>query len=171
MDDSAQQTLHCPSCSEQMHSLELQRRAVGKLRIDLCFSCCLIWFDQNESAQLAPEAVIELFQQINSHRDTRRIQVSKTLPCPRCIQRLTLTHDVCKSGPLQYFRCPADGGRLTPFFQFLREKQFLRALTPTEAHRVRVEVKQLQCSNCGGPVDLEQSTSCAYCGSPISMID
>jgi len=81
-----------------MHSLELQRRAVGKLRIDLCFSCCLIWFDQNESAQLAPVAVIELFQQINSHRDTRRIQVSKTLPCPRCIQRLTLTHDFCIEG-------------------------------------------------------------------------
>jgi len=171
MDDFTQQTLHCPSCSEPMHSLELQRRAVGKLRIDLCFGCCLIWFDQNESAQLAPAAVIELFQQINSHRDARRMPVAAALPCPRCTQRLLVTHDLCKSGPLQYFRCSEDGGRLTPFFQFLREKQFLRALTPAEMHRVRVEVKQLQCSNCGAPVDLEESTSCPYCASPISMID
>jgi hypothetical protein len=78
---------------------------------------------------------------------------------------------LCKSGPLQYFRCPEDGGRLTPFFQFLREKQFLRALTPAEMHRVRVEVKQLQCSNCGAPIDLERATSCPYCTSPIAMID
>src|SRR4029079_9976715 len=84
MDDFTQPTLHCPSCSEPMHSLELQRRAVGKLRIDLCFGCCLIWFDQNESAQLAPAAVIELFQQINSHRDARRMPVAAALPCPRC---------------------------------------------------------------------------------------
>jgi hypothetical protein len=33
------------------------------LEVDLCFGCCLIWFDQGESAQLAPAAVIELFQQ------------------------------------------------------------------------------------------------------------
>ena len=97
--------------------------------------------------------------------------MSTSLSCPRCTQGLTLTHDICKSGPIQYFRCPEDGGRLTPFFQFLREKQFLRALTPTELHQVRVKIKQLRCSNCGAPIDLEHSTSCSYCGSPIAMLD
>jgi hypothetical protein len=82
-----------------------------------------------------------------------------------------MTHDMCKSGPLQYFRCPQDGGRLTPFFQFLREKQFLRALTPVELKRVRAEVRQLQCSNCGAPIDLEHSTSCTYCGSAVAILD
>ena len=68
-----------------------------------------------------------------------------------------LTHDICKSGPLSYYRCPQDNGRLTPFFQFLREKQFLRVLTAAELASVRV--KQLQCSNCGAPIDLERSTA------------
>jgi uncharacterized Zn finger protein (UPF0148 family)/Zn-finger nucleic acid-binding protein len=171
MDGNTFTPLHCPSCSEPMYSLELRRRAVGKLAVDLCFGCCLIWFDQGESAQLAPAAVIELFREIQARRDAGRSRVSTSLSCPRCTQGLTLTHDICKSGPIQYFRCPEDGGRLTPFFQFLREKQFLRALTPTELHQVRVKIKQLQCSNCGAPIDLEHSTSCPYCGSPVAMLD
>ena len=163
--------LPCPSCSQPMHALELPRRAIGKLAVDLCFGCCLIWFDQGESAQLAPAAVIELFQEIQARRDAGRARVSASLSCPRCTQGLMLTHDICKSGPIQYFRCSEDGGRLTPFFQFLREKQFLRALTPAELSHVRVKIKQLQCSNCGAPIDLEHSTSCSYCGSPIAMLD
>jgi len=154
-----------------MQALDLPRRAVGKLRVDLCFACCLIWFDQSESAQLAAAAVIALFQQIGERRDTQRTPVSTSLSCPRCSEQLALTHDMCKSGPLQYFRCPQDGGRLTPFFQFLREKQFLRALTPVELKRVRATVKQLQCSNCGAPIDLEHSTSCTYCGSAVAILD
>ena len=100
-----------------------------------------------------------------------RTRLAQSLVCPRCTQHLTLTHDMCKSGPLQYFRCATDGGRLTPFFQFFREKDFLRRLTPAELQQVRVKIKQLQCSNCGAPVDLEHNTSCTYSGSPIAMID
>ena len=171
MEENAPSPLHCPSCSEQMQTLELPRRAIGSLQVDLCYGCCLIWFDQSESAQLAPAAVLELFQQIHARRDGGRSRVSASLSCPRCTNGLALTHDLCKSGPLQYFRCPEDGGRLTPFFQFLREKQFLRSLTPVELKRVRAEIRQLQCSNCGAPIDLEHSTSCSYCGSPIAMLD
>src|SRR4029079_11437305 len=65
MDQHTPAPLHCPSCSEHMQTLELPRRAVGSLQIDLCYACCLIWFDQSESTQLAPAAVLELFQQIH----------------------------------------------------------------------------------------------------------
>ena len=171
MSDATEAPLHCPSCSAHMDSLELPRRSVGRLRIDLCFACCVIWFDQSESAMLAPAAVIDLFKQINERHDTGRSQLSARLSCPRCAELLALTHDICKSGPISYYRCSRDNGRLTPFFQFLREKQFLRALTPAELDRVRVQVKQLQCSNCGAPIDLEHSTACSYCGSPISILD
>jgi hypothetical protein len=37
-----------------------------------------------------------------------------------------------KAGRFSYWRCPDEHGRLTPFFQFLREKQFVRSLTPAE---------------------------------------
>ena len=171
MSDPTEAPLSCPSCAAHMESLELPRRATGKLRVDLCFACCVIWFDQSESMMLAPAAVIELFQQIHAHRDTAHSQLSANLSCPRCAEHLVLTRNICKSGPLSYYRCPQDNGRLTPFFQFLREKQFLRALTPAELDRVRVTVKQLQCSNCGAPIDLEHSTACSYCGSAISILD
>jgi hypothetical protein len=163
--------INCPSCSQSMQSLELDRREIGKLQVDLCYPCCVIWFDHNESAQLAPSAVIELFRQINAQKEAARQPLSRAMACPRCAQPLALTHDVCKSGPLSYYRCARDGGRLTPFFQFLREKQFVRSLTPMEINRVRADIKQVQCSNCGAPVDLQHSASCQYCGSPISMLD
>jgi hypothetical protein len=34
-----------------------------------------------------------------------------------------------------------------------------------------VQVKQIKCSNCGAPIDLERSTACSYCGSPVSILD
>lgn len=165
------ETIHCPSCTQPMASREFSRRTVGSLHVDLCFGCALIWFDEHESALLAPAAVIELFREIQSQRDSARNRVAARLPCPRCSDPLALTHDVCKSGPLQYFRCAHDGGRLTPFFQFLREKQFVRAVTPAEVARMRATMKQVQCSNCGAPIDLTQGTTCGYCHSPVSILD
>jgi hypothetical protein len=62
-------------------------------------------------------------------------------------------------------------GRFTPFFQFLREKQFIRSLNPAELERVRLQVRQITCSECGAPIDLEHSSECKYCHAPVSFLD
>ncbi len=154
-----------------MQSRSLARGMGGELQIDLCHPCHVIWFDLNESVQLAPGAVIDLFQEIHRHRDAARRPLAERPECPHCRSVLALTRDMAKSGRFTYYRCPADHGRLTPFFEFLREKQFVRSLTPAELARVRAELKTVRCSGCGAPIDLERETKCGFCRAPIAILD
>ena len=71
----------------------------------------------------------------------------------------------------EYFRCPNDHGRLTTFFDFLKEKDFVRPLTPQQIAELRKNIQIVNCSNCGAPVDLAKGSDCAHCGSPLSMLD
>jgi len=154
-----------------MQPLMLARNIGGELQIDVCHPCHAIWFDQNESLQLAPGAVIELFQDINRHRDDARRLLAERSSCPHCRAMLVLTHDVVKTGRFSYYRCPHDHGRLTPFSEFLREKQFVRSLTPAELIRLRVELKTVRCSSCGAPIDFQHESTCSFCGSQVVILD
>ena len=154
-----------------MQSEVFEQNYHGDVTVDLCFSCAGIWFDRSESTRLSADAVVKLFKQIYEHRTAPAQPVAKTLACPRCAIPLELGFDLCKSGRFSYFRCKRGDGRFTPFFQFLREKHFVRSLTAAEIQRVRAEVRQINCSGCGAPVDLEQSSQCKYCHAPVSFLD
>jgi hypothetical protein len=71
----------------------------------------------------------------------------------------------------EYLRCPKGHGRLTTFFDFLREKDFIRPLTTAQIAELRRNIQTVNCSNCGGPVDLSKGGTCTHCGSPLSMLD
>lgn len=161
---------NCPSCAQNMQTISVESRSVGQIDIDVCVQCFVIWFDNAESAQLAPSAVVELFKIVNACSDKPRLPLAIALPCPRCKVRLNLTHDICKAGRISYYRCPAHG-RLTPFFHFLKEKQFIRQLSPMEIGQLRVDVKQIKCSGCGGAINLEKDSACSYCGAAIAVLD
>jgi hypothetical protein len=161
----------CPNCRQPMQSQDLEQNYHGVVRVDLCFACAGIWFDRLGSVQLAPAAVITLFKEIYAHRDTAHQPVAKELLCPRCGDGLELGFDLSKSGKFSYFRCLRGDGRFTPFFQFLREKQFVRSLTEPELQKVRSQVQQIRCSECGAPIDLAQSSQCKYCHAPVSFLD
>jgi hypothetical protein len=62
-------------------------------------------------------------------------------------------------------------GRLTPFFQFLREKNFIRPIPKEELERLKSLVKVVRCSSCGAPIDLATSTACEFCRAPIAILD
>jgi hypothetical protein len=115
--------------------------------------------------------VIELFRLIHEHRDKPARALADTMSCPACATRLVFTQDLQKTNRINYHRCPKGHGRLTTFFQFLREKQFVRTLSPVEVERLRATVKQVRCSGCGAPVDLGKDPACGYCRSPISILD
>lgn len=153
-----------------MHTLAVDSRTGAQINIDVCTQCSVIWFDHAESAQLAPSAVVELFKIVNACSDKSRLPLASVLPCPRCKVRLKLTHDICKAGRMSYYRCQTHG-RLTPFYQFLTEKQFIRHLSPVEISQLRVEVRQIKCSGCGGAINLENDPACAYCGAAIAVLD
>lgn len=164
-------TIPCPNCRQTMQTQDMERVNQGTVRVELCFSCAGIWFDHMASVELAPAAVIELFKEIQSHQDEARRPVADHLNCPRCATALTLSYDLSKAGKFSYFRCSKGDGRFTPFFQFLREKQFVRSLTPAEVQQVRSQVRQITCSQCGAPIDLEHSSECKYCHAPLSILD
>jgi hypothetical protein len=143
----------------------------GVVRVDLCFTCAGIWFDRLASVELAPDGVVQLFKQIESRRSEPRRPVASRLSCPRCTDPLALSSDLSKAGRFSYFRCPRGDGRFTPFFQFLKEKQFVRTLNAAELQRVRAEVRQIQCSECGAPIDLQKTSQCDFCHAPVSFLD
>ena len=154
-----------------MQPQELERHDVGTVRVDLCFGCAGLWFDHLASVQLAPGAVIALFKEIYAHKNDARRSRESRLRCPRCPGDLAQSFDLSKSGRFSYFRCASGDGRFTPFFQFLREKQFIHTLNETELSRLRSQIRQVTCSECGAPVDLEHSTECKYCHAPVSFLD
>src|SRR5262249_35012289 len=93
------------------------------------------------------------------------------LRCPRCTLRLIPTHDRQRATPFEYWRCDREDGRLITFFNFLREKDFIRPLSPSQLEELRQNIDIVKCSNCGAPVDLVRTSACAHCGSPLSMLD
>ena len=154
-----------------MTTLALERRPMGSLDVDLCAGCQAIWFDTFESVQLAPGATLALFRAIHEARAETRRPLPAQLPCPRCETLLSLTQDLQHATRFTYYRCRYGHGRLTPFFQFLREKNFIRALDPGELERLKASIKTIRCASCGAPVDIERSTVCGYCRAPIMALD
>lgn len=146
-------------------------RLRGELALDICWDCHAIWFDRYESAQLAPAAVLSLFQQIHEHRTQPTHALHEPMRCPRCPATLLLTHDMQRSNRLQYHRCPAEHGRFTTFMQFLREKEFVRSLSKAEIDTLRATVAQVSCSSCGAVVNVERDAACGYCRAPLAILD
>lgn len=163
--------VHCPSCASGMEVIGLQTHMGAAITIDACWPCHLIWFDHLESASLSPGSVIELFKRIHAVRDGARNLVRLQSKCPVCSTALLNTSDLAKGGRFAYSRCGNGHGRLIAFTQFLREKNFIRSLQPHEIVKLSVSVKQIRCSSCGGPIDLEADKACRHCGSAISVLD
>ncbi|MBL0170453.1 MAG: hypothetical protein IPP90_06910 [Gemmatimonadaceae bacterium] len=154
-----------------MDTQRFARHVHGDVTIDMCWVCHAIWFDQYESAQLAPAAVIALFRRIHEHRAQAPSALGEHLQCPRCQSALVLTHDRQRNTRLSYHRCPLGHGRLTTFMQFLREKEFVRSLTAAEVETLKATVSQVRCSSCGALINLGIDVACSYCRAPLAMLD
>ena len=139
--------------------------------IDVCLPCQSFWFDAHESVRLSPGGTLALFRLIGEHSGARSFSNADLARCPRCKARLRLTHDMQRVTRFSYLRCPNDHGRLTTFFDFLREKDFIRPLTTEQLDELRRQVQSVNCSNCGAPVDVMRAAACGHCRSPLSMLD
>jgi len=149
----------------------LDGRLGRSIEVDLCEPCQSLWFDGRENLQLTPGATLTLFRAIGEHVRKPELHDGELVKCPHCKGRLRRTQDMQRNTRFTYFRCPNDHGRLTTFFDFLKEKDFVRPLTPQQIAELRKNVQVINCSNCGGPVDLARGSACAHCGSPLSMLD
>ncbi|MDH3270113.1 MAG: hypothetical protein OEN56_02200 [Gemmatimonadota bacterium] len=163
--------MNCPNCDAATDQADIDGVYGPGIEVDLCFACHVLWFDKRESIQLSPRGTLDLFQMLHEHRDDPRHSLRSRTACPRCRRRLSLKQDIGKAGRFSYYACPTGHGRLTPFSEFLKEKQFVRELNPLEKERLKAEVKHVQCSSCGAPVDLTKGFACGHCGSPLSVLD
>lgn len=141
------------------------------VEIDLCVPCQSVWFDARENLQLTPGATLSMFRVIGERVGRPAPEHRDLVKCPRCNAHLRRTQDMQRATRFEYFRCPNNHGRLTTFFDFLKEKDFVKPLTPHQIAELRKNVQTINCSNCGGPVDLAQGSVCGHCGSPLSMLD
>jgi hypothetical protein len=130
-----------------------------------------MWFDPLESPQLSPQATLELFRAINGARPDERKTLPRYMTCPRCDSPLAQTQDLQHTTRFSYYRCLRGHGRLTPFFQFLREKNFIRPIPGEELERLKSLVRIIRCSSCGAPIDLAKYTACEFCRAPIAILD
>ncbi|HXS54112.1 MAG TPA: zf-TFIIB domain-containing protein [Usitatibacter sp.] len=161
----------CPGCSAPMRRESFARKTTGALDLDLCFDCRAIWFDAWESSQLAPAAILQLFREIETQPAGAPKPLASLLHCVTCRSPLAFTHDVERTNAFVYYRCPQGHGRFTTFLQFLREKEFVRTLTPLEVQKLSATVTQIRCSSCGAPVDITREAECPYCHAPIAILD
>ncbi|HUR20581.1 MAG TPA: zf-TFIIB domain-containing protein [Vicinamibacterales bacterium] len=161
----------CPNCRDAMTSLTLEGHYQRSVVIDICNRCQAFWFDGMESLQLEPASVLELFRLVGQAGAPGRTALSNSAKCPRCKAELARTFDQQRHSRFEYQRCPAGHGRLTSFFNFLREKDFIRPLSATQIEELRRNLRSVNCSNCGAPVDVEKGAACAHCGSQLSLVD
>ena len=115
--------------------------------------------------------MLRLFVVMNDNRTAQRSPLGNAMACPRCHARLALTADMQRTTRFSYWRCPAEHGRFITFFEFLREKNFVRPLSVSEIDRLKQNVHTITCSSCGAPVDLQVGAVCPYCQAPLSMLD
>lgn len=163
--------MNCPSCAQPMLELALEAHMGTSVTIDLCRSCQAFWFDDRESLQLTPAATLQLFRLIGEDTTSPRRALNATTMCPRCGLHLNLVQDFQRTTRFQYRRCSRRHGRFITFFDFLREKNFIKPMSAVQIEELRRNVGAVNCSNCGATVDLAHASACAHCGSPLSVLD
>ena len=163
--------MNCPRCGKAMQTHTLGGHLGRDVEVDVCVPCQSIWFDAKENLQLPPGATLALFRLIGENVSRPSPQDGDIAKCPRCNGQLRRTRDMQRNTRFEYFRCPNNHGRLSTFFEFLKEKDFIKPLNAQELAELRKNLASINCSNCGAPVDLARRTDCAHCGSPLSMLD
>lgn len=163
--------MKCPSCRNQMTERSFERLYGRSLTLDLCHPCQGIWFDRQELLQLAPSATIALVAAIHDTAPGARQPLAARLKCPRCGRGLSEATDLQRNTRFIFFNCPSDHGRFLTFYQFLRAKNFVRSLDAREVAELRTRLRQVNCSNCGAPVDVERNAACRFCRTPVAVLD
>ena len=152
-----------------MTPLTLGGHQGASVEIDMCGSCRAIWFDRYESLQLSAASVLKLFSLMADHGTASPPHEAPA--CPRCAAPLLLTHDRQHNTPFQYWRCDREHGRFITYMDFLREKDFIKPLSPQQISELQQHVETVNCGNCGGLIDLARGSICPHCGSPLSLLD
>jgi hypothetical protein len=154
-----------------MTALSVDRLYGRSLTLDACQACQVIWFDRGELLQMAPGATLRLVSMFVDQPAVARMPLGQALNCPHCRRRLDEVQDMVKGTRFTYARCPDEHGRLLTYYQFLRARNFVRALGPAELEELRRHIRQVNCANCGAPIDISRDAACPSCRTPVAVLD
>jgi hypothetical protein len=154
-----------------MEAPSFERMYGRRLTIDVCHHCQCLWFDDQEFLQMTPGATLQLVASVAEDRSVTRQPWAAAPRCPRCSRALAETHDLQRNTRFSYYRCPDGHGRFITYYQFLRAKNFVRPLSDEEVRELRARIQQINCANCGAPVDVERNAVCGHCRSPLAIVD
>ena len=163
--------MKCPNCGSSLTPLDLPAHQGRSVTVDVCAACHAFWFDRHESLKLSPAATLKLMKFVGEHTASATASPWVELCCPRCSGSLVRTQDMQRTTRFSYWRCASDHGRFIRFFDFLKEKNFIRPLTAQQLAELRQHVQSVNCSNCGAPVNLAHRSICEHCKTPLSMLD
>jgi hypothetical protein len=161
----------CPNCAKAMVSLSLTTTIGMPVEAGDCADCRLLWFDAGSDSRLAPASVLQVFQAIGTSATGSGVPLRAEFDCPRCRGPLVFVHDLQRTTRFTHWRCTSDHGELVAFTQFLREKNFIRAPSADELEKLRRDIREITCSQCGAPIDLQKDSACPFCHAPIALID
>lgn len=169
----ASATIDCPRCRRPMRQVALPgHHAPATVDIDHCGPCGLVWFDARESVHLAPRAWIELLRDLHHlrHQQASDLAHVDARACPICRQALKEVRNQTRYGRFPALECGRCGGHLHSQAGMFAERGLVRPLLPAERYALMAEKRTLLCLNCGAPAD-GKSEDCAWCRSPLLMID
>jgi len=154
-----------------MTSMTMEAHLSAPVEIDLCTACQAFWFDKYEDMKISSGSTLKLMKLIGENSSPAKASMATTLHCPRCSSPLALTHDLQGNTKFTYWRCGNEHGRFIGYLDFLREKNFIRAMSPQEINELKARVQTVNCSSCGASINLATDSVCSHCGSPISLLD
>jgi endogenous inhibitor of DNA gyrase (YacG/DUF329 family) len=161
----------CPNCAKPMATLSLATTLGVPVEAGQCADCALLWFDDRSSIRLAPASVLQVFQAIGTAAGTPGAALRTAFECPRCGGDLALVHDLQRATRFTYWGCKVDHGQLIGHTQFLLEKNFIRPPSADDLAKLRREIREIACSQCGAPIDLQKDSMCPFCHAPIALVD
>jgi hypothetical protein len=154
-----------------MTDWKLDGRLGTHVTVDVCTGCQAFWFDEHKILQLSPSSTLKLMKFIGEHSSTVKPTLPDVLRCPRAEAHCRWRTMWSGNMRFNYWGCANEHGRFIGFFDFLKEKNFIHALSPQEIQQLKQNVQSVNCCNCGAAIDLQTNSACPYCHSPISMLD
>ena len=154
-----------------MQALALGAHYGGRLEIDVCAGCHLVWFDSVEAARLTGPSMLELLQAFAAaQREPHRLFQSGQARCLRCSGPLKPVHNRSRWGATLQHECQRQHGAYQSFAMFLAEKGLLRPLGPADRAALTARGGDLTCLNCGAGM-AAGDPACSHCGSTPALFD
>lgn len=159
----------CPGCSLPLYHVVLEGHYAKAVQVDLCVACHLVWFDAFESVRLSGLGWVQLLRAML--QPASQAVLPRIMACVRCHAPLSAVHNQTRFGHTAAMECRQGHGQLQTFTLLLAERGLLRAVLPADRSSLAREGRTLQCLQCGAGDHAVDAKLCAYCESPLLMVD